>query len=54
MAEVGGGGGVEAGGSAGSEEVTGMPPATAAARMIALPLMMRKYSMNGQILKGEI
>ena len=54
VAEVGGGGGVEAGGSAVSEEVTGMPPATAAARMMALPLLMRKYRLNGHILKGEI
>ena len=54
VAEVGGGGGVEAGGSAVAEEVTGMPPATAAARMMALPLLMRKYRLNGHILKGEI
>ena len=41
------GGGVDAAvGSVASDEVTGMPPATAAARMMALPLRAIKFGFN--------
>ena len=40
------GGGVDAAvGSIASDEVTGMPPATAAARMMALPLRMTTFKV---------